>query len=135
VPARMRWIVPQNCASVIAGAAMIRTADFRRDRLAAATRGDFSTATDLADYLVRKGLPFRDAHDVSRRIVMACIEQGRALEELSLAELQSYSPLFAEDALLEVSPERSASRRTSEGGTAPERVREQIALGREVIRL
>ncbi|HHX40205.1 MAG TPA: argininosuccinate lyase [Armatimonadetes bacterium] len=121
----------RGCLKVMA--AMIQTARFNRDRLAAATRGDFSTATDLADYLVRKGLPFRDAHDVSRRIVMACLEQGRALEDLSLDELRAYSPLFAEDALLEVSPERSAARRTSEGGTAPERVREQIALARELL--
>jgi len=121
----------RGCLTVMA--AMLRGARFQLDRLQAATRGDFSTATDLADYLVRQGLPFRDAHDVARRIVMDCLGQGRALEDLSLAELQSYSPLFGEDALAEVSPERSAARRTSEGGTAPERVRDQITLARETL--
>ncbi len=121
----------RGCLTVMA--AMIRGARFQEERLRAATRGDFSTATDLADYLVRKGLPFRDAHDVSRRIVMACLEQGRALEDLSLDEFRTYSDLFGADALAEVSPERSASRRTSEGGTAPARVREQIAAAREVL--
>lgn len=121
----------RDCVTVVA--AMLRSLHFPRERLAAATRGDFSTATDLADYLVRKGLPFRDAHDVVRRIVMACLAQERALEDLSLEELRDFCNRFDADALAEVSPERSAARRISEGGTAPERVREQIALARRLL--
>ncbi|MBI3944828.1 MAG: argininosuccinate lyase, partial [Armatimonadetes bacterium] len=121
----------RGCLTVVA--AMLRTARFPEERLKAATRGDFSTATDLADYLVRRGLPFRDAHGVVRDLVNACLAQGRALEDLSLADLRRHSDLFGEDALAELSPERSAARRTSEGGAAPERVREQIARAREVL--
>ncbi|MDH7570242.1 MAG: argininosuccinate lyase, partial [Armatimonadota bacterium] len=123
----------RGCLNV--AAAMIRSAQFLPDRMEAATRGDFSTATDLADYLVRKGLPFRDAHQVVRQVVDRCLAEGRALEELSLTELQAFSPLFTADALEELSPKRSAGRRTSEGGTAPARVREQIALARQVLAL
>lgn len=111
-------------------AAMVRTAHFLPERLKAATQGDFSTATDLADYLVRRGLPFRDAHHVVRRLVQECLAQGKKLEDLKLEELRHYCTLFDADALAELSPERSAARRTSEGGTAPERVRQQIAQAR-----
>jgi argininosuccinate lyase len=78
---------------------MLSTAEFRTDQMAAKLIGDFSNATDLADYLVRKNLPFREAHEVIGRMVSTCIKKHRSLESLSFAELKEFSELFDEDAL------------------------------------
>ena len=67
---------------------------FRTDRMADSLRGDFSTATDLADYLVRQGLPFRQAHEVVGKIVGDCVRSGRVLEDLTAEDLIAASPLF-----------------------------------------
>ncbi|HZP83168.1 MAG TPA: argininosuccinate lyase, partial [Chthonomonadaceae bacterium] len=106
----------------------LSTAVFRADRMAAATAGDFSTATDLADYLVRRGLPFREAHEVVGRIVRRCIEQNIALETLDGPTLATFSPLLSEDiptALSVLSVPSSIRSRRSPGGTSPEAVRRQ----------
>ncbi|HSD61708.1 MAG TPA: argininosuccinate lyase [Burkholderiales bacterium] len=96
----------------------------------AALRG-FSTATDLADYLVRKGLPFRDAHEAVARAVRAAEAKGCDLSGLALAELQQYSPLVGEDVFRVLSLEGSLASRNHVGGTAPEQVRAAIARARE----
>lgn len=106
----------------------LSTAVFRADRMAAATAGDFSTATDLADYLVRRGLPFREAHEVVGRIVRHCIAQNIALETLDGPTLATFSPLLSEDiptALSVLSVPASLHSRRSQGGTSPEAVRIQ----------
>ncbi|HEU4754802.1 MAG TPA: argininosuccinate lyase, partial [Armatimonadota bacterium] len=69
---------------------MLRSARFRTDRMLAGTRGDFSTATDLADFLAQRGVPFRDAHEVVGRIVRACEESGRVLEDLTRQDLEGF---------------------------------------------
>jgi len=91
----------------------------------AATRG-FSTATDVADYLVRKGLPFRDAHEVVGKSVRFCIEQQRDLPDLSLAEWQSFSPMIEADIFEAITLEASVNARGATGGTAMERVKAEI---------
>lgn len=110
---------------------MLERAQFRTERMRQAVHGDFSNATDLADYLVRRGMPFRQAHEVVGRIVLHCLQQGRALEELSLEELRAFSALFDADALQAIQPEAVMSARRTRGGTAPDAVRQQIALARE----
>jgi argininosuccinate lyase len=76
---------------------LLRSLTFRTDRMRAAAGEHFATATDLADYLVRKGLPFREAHEVVGRVVRHALDAGRALEELSADELRRFSPLFDAD--------------------------------------
>lgn len=102
--------------------------EFDRGRLLAATRGGFMTATDLADYLVRKGVPFRQAHALAGRMVARCQELDCELHKLSLAEMQHFSPLITEDIHSRLSIEGSVNSRTSAGGTAQSRVEEALAL-------
>jgi argininosuccinate lyase len=95
----------------------------------AALRG-YATATDLADYLVKKGLPFRDAHEAVALAVRAAEEKGCDLPELGLEALRRFSPLVGEDALAVLTVEGSLASRTHVGGTAPEQVRAAIAKAR-----
>ena len=94
----------------------------RTDRLRAAAADGFSTATDLADYLVRKDLPFRDAHEVVGRAVAEGTRQSKDLSELPLETLQSFSPLIAEDVFDVLTVEGSVAARDHLGGTAPAQV-------------
>jgi argininosuccinate lyase len=103
----------------------------RPERMREALREGFATATDLADYLVRKGVAFRDAHEVVARAVRAAEKAGRDLAELPLAELQAFSPLIAGDVHGVLTPEGSAASRSHIGGTAPEAVRAAIARARK----
>ncbi len=114
-------------------AGMVETMAFRAGRLRAALRGDFSNATDLADYLARKGLPFREAHETVGRAVRFCLDHGRALEDLTLDELRRFSPLFETDALQALEPASVVGARRSAGGTAPERVAEQLAQAKRIL--
>jgi argininosuccinate lyase len=100
-------------------------------RMREALRQGYATATDLADYLVRKGMAFRDAHEVVARAVRAAEEQGRDLAELDLEVLQGFSPLIGEDARQVLTPEGSVASRKHVGGTAPEAVRAAIARARK----
>ena len=96
----------------------------------AASRG-FSTATDLADYLVRKGLPFRDAHEVVGKAVAMGVSTGKDLSELTLEELQQFSDKIGSDVFDVLTLEGSVESRNHVGGTAPEQVRKAIALARK----
>jgi argininosuccinate lyase len=96
---------------------------------AAAAKG-FSTATDLADYLVRKGLPFRDAHHACGSAVAYAVEKQLDLAELSLDELQRFSPLITADIFEHITLEASLAARQTYGGTAPAQVRAAIARAR-----
>jgi argininosuccinate lyase len=91
----------------------------------------YATATDLADYLVKKGLPFRDAHEIVALSVRTCVEQGRDLSELSLAELQNFSALIEADVFDVLSLEGSVAARDHIGGTAPNQVKQAIARLRQ----
>ncbi|GIV15877.1 MAG: argininosuccinate lyase [Armatimonadota bacterium] len=112
---------------------MLSRARFRTDRMRQAVRGDFSNATDLADYLARKGMPFRQAHEVVGHVVQYCLKQGVALEDLRLEQLRQFSELFEADVLQALQPEAVMGARRSRGGTAPEAVREQIALAQMLL--
>ncbi|GIV07290.1 MAG: argininosuccinate lyase [Fimbriimonadales bacterium] len=105
---------------------MLEKAHWRTDRMRAALQGDFSTATELADYLVRKGVPFREAHHIVGQIVRECLQHGVGLEALTLERLQKHHLRFEADALEAIDPERAVRARTILGGTAPESVMHQI---------
>jgi argininosuccinate lyase len=87
----------------------------------------YATATDLADYLVKKGLPFRDAHEAVARAVRACVEKGCDLSELTLAQLREFSALIEQDVFLVLTLEGSVAARNHIGGTAPAQVKMAIA--------
>ena len=101
----------------------------------AATRGDFSTATDLADFLAQHEAPFREAHEVVGRIVRECEESGRVLEDLTNQDLEGHHPLFAQALSDVTSVDASVRARRSRGGTAPEVVREQLAKARAALNI
>ncbi len=111
-------------------AAMLPRITVNGERTAQAAAQNYSLATDFADYLVRKGLPFRQAHEAVGKLVRHAEEKRAELSELSLAELRRFSPLFAEDAL-EIDVMASLSSRDVPGGTAPARVREALQAARE----
>ncbi|MBL8510538.1 MAG: argininosuccinate lyase [Betaproteobacteria bacterium] len=100
------------------------------DAMRAAVRRGYATATDLADYLVKKGLPFRDAHEVVARAVRAAEQRGCDLADLSLTELQAFSQQIEPDAFDVLTPEGSLASRNHIGGTAPAQVRTAIARAR-----
>ena len=99
----------------------------RPEAMVAALRQGYATATDLADYLVKRGLPFRDAHEVVARAVRACEARGCDLPDLTLAELRSFSPLVDEDAFAVLTVSGSLAARNHLGGTAPAQVSAAIA--------
>ncbi len=103
----------------------------RKERMLAACEEGHLTATDLADYLVLKGLPFREAHHVVGQLVAYCEKRGLKLWELSLETLKEFSPLIGEDVYEWLTLEGSVKRRKVFGGTAPERVREAISCAEE----
>jgi argininosuccinate lyase len=114
--------------SIAAMTGMIETLTFRTDRMRAAAEAGFSTATDLADRLVRvAGVPFREAHHITGTVVKLAEGKGCALSDLSLAELQAVDPRIDEGVQAALSVDASVAARASEGGTAPVRVREAVA--------
>jgi argininosuccinate lyase len=102
----------------------------KADRMRQAAAEGFSTATDLADYLVRKGLPFRDAHEAVAHAVREAADAGRDLAELPLETLRRLSPLVGEDVYAVLTPEGSVAARDHVGGTAPAQVRRAVAAAR-----
>ncbi len=102
----------------------------RKDKMRLAAAKGYATATDLADYLVNKGIPFRDAHEVVGKSVAFGIKEGRDLSELTLSELQQFSKVIQQDVFAVLSLEGSVSARKHIGGTAPAQVREAITQAR-----
>lgn len=112
---------------------MLKGTRFNREELERRAKEGFTTATDLADYLVRKGVPFRDAHGIVGRIVAHCVNQGLELDRLSLKELKGFSPLIEEDVFKVLGVKESVDSRDSFGGTSKREVERAIARWREVL--
>ena len=112
---------------------MVRTLTVNKANMLRAARGGFMTATDLADYLAKRGLPFRQAHEVVGKMVGYCIEAGKELSDLTLAEMQSFAPLFDEGALTVVTPEAAVAARNVYGGPAPQQVHARLLEARAMI--
>jgi argininosuccinate lyase len=112
-------------------APIIETMTVNKEVMRKALDQDFSNATDIADYLAAKGLPFRDAHEVIGKIVLYAIQHKKYLLDLSLEEYKQFSHLFENDIFVILSPEQVVSARNSYGGTSPIQVKEQINLAEE----
>jgi argininosuccinate lyase len=119
--------------SLRAFADMMPAIEVNADAMRKAALQGFSTATDLADYLVRKGIPFRDAHEIVGKAVGLGVETGRDLSEMSLQELQQFDASIGGDVFEILTLEGSVAARDHTGGTAPEQVRLQVAAARERI--
>ena len=106
---------------------MIKTMKLRKDNMEKAALGGFTNATDLADYLVRKGIPFRSTHEISGKLVHYCIEHDTTLEKLSLDEFKQFSDLIEEDVYDAISLETCVNKRTIIGAPAPETVKAALS--------
>ena len=113
-----------HCLEIFAP--MVRTMTARKDTMYAAAQKGFINATDLADYLTCKGMPFRSAYKLTGQLVGQCIQQGRTLEDLSLQEYRQLSPLFEEDVFKANDLKSCVERRISQGGTGPASVKAQL---------
>jgi len=114
-------------------ARMLPTVRFHTERMRAAAGSGYALATDVADYLVRKGFPFREAHHIVGALVAYAAQQGKELHELGIDEYRRFSPLFAED-VRAITVDSAVRARDLPGGTAPRRVREAIARARDRLR-
>ncbi|MBR0060218.1 MAG: argininosuccinate lyase, partial [Selenomonadaceae bacterium] len=114
-------------------AQIIRGMKIKSENMRRAVEEDFSNATDLADYLVKKNLPFRQAHEVAGKLVHFCIERGVYLKDLTLDDFKKFSPLFAADIHDAIKPETCVAARNSQGGTSFQQVAAQIASAKEWI--
>ena len=119
------------CLQVFTG--MVATMQANTQNMKRAAQTGFINATDLADYLVKKGMPFRSAYKISGQLVALCIQQNTVLEELPLETYQQYSELFAEDLYQEIDLVTCVEKRISEGGTSVASVKAQIAYVREAL--
>jgi argininosuccinate lyase len=113
---------------------MLASLTFRAERMRAAAGENFATATDLADYLVRKGLPFREGHEIVGKVVRHALERGVTLEQLGVDELRRFSDRIDSDVHGALTVEASLRARAVTGGTAPEAVRRALAHAREILR-
>lgn len=113
-----------NSLDVLAG--MLSSMQINKAKMQQSTENDFSNATELADYLAEKGLPFREAHEIVGKLVLDSIKHGKNIQDWDLEELQAYHPLIEEDIYIYLRPETAVQRRNSLGGTGFEQVKYQI---------
>jgi argininosuccinate lyase len=105
---------------------MLSGIKFHTGRMHQTAGNSFSTATDMAEYLVKKGMPFRKAHEITGKIVLKCIKYHKRLEDLTLKELNAFSPLFKNDIYSYLNAEESVKNKKSQGSTSPLEVRKEI---------
>ena len=116
----------QNCLVVFTG--MVDTMKFRKDVMAKSAMMGFTNATDAADYLVLKGIPFRDAHGIIGQLVLYCIGENCSIEDVSLDKLKEFSPAFEQDIYEAISLETCVEKRLTKGGPSKERLLDAIAF-------
>lgn len=121
----------KGCLALFEG--MVRTMTFRKDRMEKSAMKGFTNATDAADYLVGRGVAFRDAHSIIGRLVLYCIDKQCGIEDLSIEELKAISPVFEEDVYEAVSLKTCVEKRLTVGAPGPEAMREVIDLEREYL--
>lgn len=117
-----------GCLKLFEG--MLGTMRFNRDVMARSAMNGFTNATDAADYLVVKGVPFRDAHGIIGQLVLYCIEKGKSIEECTLEELQKISPVFEADLYEAVSLKTCVEKRLTIGAPGQEAMKQVIAVNR-----
>jgi argininosuccinate lyase len=120
-------------ALLIASHILVHT-KFNRDRFVKEMESDFLTATDVAEYLVTKGIPFREAHAVTGKLVSYCLEHKKTMNDLTLKELHHFSKEFSEDVFDVLDPEKSVERKKSSGSTSPQEVKKQIVHWTKVLK-
>ncbi len=118
----------KGCVALFTG--MLKTMRFNSDVMRVSAMNGFTNATDAADYLVNHGVPFRDAHGIIGRLVLYCIEKDKAIDELSLDELQAVSPVFGEDIYEAISLETCVGKRITTGAPGPEAMKEVLRINR-----
>lgn len=121
----------KGCLALFEG--MVRTMRFRKDRMEKSAMKGFTNATDAADYLVGRGVPFRDAHGIIGRLVLYCIDKQCSIEDLTMEELKSISPVFEEDVYEAISLKTCVEKRLTVGAPGPTAMGEVIAMAREYL--
>ncbi len=121
----------KGCIALFDG--MLDTMKFNKENMYASSNGGFTNATDAADYLVKNGVPFRDAHSIIGRLVLACIDKNKAIDEMSLEELQEISPVFKEDIYEAISMETCVNKRLTIGAPAPEAMKKVIEINEKYL--
>jgi len=119
----------QNCLVLFNG--MIATMKFRKDKMAKSALGGFTNATDAADYLVNRGVPFRDAHGIIGRLVLFCIEKNCSIDDLTLEELKSISDVFEADIYEAISLETCVEKRLTIGAPGMDVMKKVVAIHKE----
>ena len=122
----------KGCVLLFTG--MLATISFRIPVMEASARKGFTNATDAADYLVNHGVPFRDAHGIVGRLVLKCIEENKAMDDLTLDEYREECDAFEDDIYEAISLKTCVNRRLTKGGPAPDAVREYIRICREYLK-
>lgn len=112
---------------------MIKTMSSRPDKMLAATKEGFLNATDFADYLVERGLPFREAHEISAKLVADCISRNKTFEDLSIDHFKALHPSIEDDVMAAINVKNVLARRQSVGGPAPEQVNIQIDILKKIL--
>jgi argininosuccinate lyase len=120
-------------ASVKVFTGMLSGLTVHKERMLATTQDDFSNATELADYLATKGVPFREAHAIVGQLVLTGIQSKMPLQKMSLSDLQAVAPQIEEDIYDKLQSETAVNRRTSLGGTAVENVKKEIVRNKKVL--
>ncbi|MFI3237236.1 MAG: argininosuccinate lyase [Lachnospiraceae bacterium] len=122
----------ETCLHLFTG--MLDTMKFKKDVMAKSAMNGFTNATDAADYLVVKGVPFRDAHSIIGRLVLYCIEKNSSIDALSLSELKAISEVFDEDIFDAISLETCVNKRLTLGAPGPDVMKQVITLHRDYLR-
>ena len=112
---------------------MLATMTFHESRMNASAKGGFTNATDLADYLVGKGVPFRDAHGIVGRVVLQCIDEGKAIDDMTLGQLQEFSDRIDEDVYEAIALETCVNRRTTDGAPGKEAMEKVLRCNRDYL--
>ena len=121
----------QKCLLVMTP--MLKTVTVRQEAMLQAARGGFTNATDLADYLVRKNIPFRDAHSIVGRLVAYCLDEGKNLDNLTLIEFKTFSPLIENDIYQAIAVETCMANRNTIGGPSIAQVEATISADRQFL--
>ncbi len=113
---------------------MIGSMETKGENMKKAAKGGFANATDVADYLTVKGIPFRESHEIAGKIVASCIDKGCCLSDLSLSAFKNFSPHFDEDIFQIINIKNSLGRKMSFGGTSPKSVEKQMAIAEKILK-
>lgn len=122
----------KGCISLFTG--MIASMKFHKEKMESSAKGGFTNATDAADYLVKHGVPFRDAHGIVGQLVLFCIEKNIALDDMTLEEYKAISPVFEEDIYEAISLKTCVEKRNTIGGPGKEAMKHVIALEEEYLK-